>query len=45
VYAGQGVSLLRDERAAADILRELAAAEGLLDRAAGRSTEGATTGP
>jgi nitronate monooxygenase len=45
VYAGQGVSLLRDERAAADILRELAAAEGLLDRAAGRSSEGATTGP
>jgi nitronate monooxygenase len=45
VYAGQGVSLLRDQRAAADILRELAAAEGLLDRAAGRSSEGATTGP
>lgn len=36
IYAGQGVSLLRAERAAADVLRELAGAEGLLDRAAGR---------
>jgi len=34
IYAGQGVALLRAERAAADVLRELAGAEGLLDRAA-----------
>lgn len=36
VYAGQGVALLRAERAAADVLAELAGAEHLLDRAAGR---------
>ena len=36
VYAGQGVALLRAERAAVDILGELAGAQGLLDRAAGR---------
>jgi nitronate monooxygenase len=35
VYAGQGVGLLRSERAAADVLGELAGAEGLLERAAG----------
>ena len=45
LYAGQGVSLLRAERAAADVLRELAGAEGLLDRVAGRSSKDATTGP
>ena len=38
VYAGQGVGLLRTERSAADVLGELAGAEGLLERAAGRST-------
>ncbi len=37
VYAGQGVALLRAERAAADVLHELAGAQRLLDRAAGRS--------
>ncbi len=45
VYAGQGVSLLRAERAAADVLREFAGAEGLLDRAAGPRSKDATTGP
>jgi nitronate monooxygenase len=45
IYAGQGVSLLRAERAAADVLRDLAGAEGLLDRAAGRSSTDAPTGP
>ncbi len=35
VYAGQGVGLLRAERAAADVLGELAGAERLLERAAG----------
>jgi nitronate monooxygenase len=45
LYAGQGVSMLRAERAAADVLRDLAGAEGLLDRAAGRSSTDAPTGP
>jgi nitronate monooxygenase len=36
VYAGQGVALLHGELAAADVLAELAGAEGWLDRAAGR---------
>jgi nitronate monooxygenase len=36
VYAGQGAALLRDERAAADVVRELAGAAALLERAAGR---------
>lgn len=36
VYAGQGVGLLRGERAAADVLAELAGAAALLERAAGR---------
>ena len=35
VYAGQGVALLHAERAAADVLRELAGAQRLLARAAG----------
>ncbi|MGZ6804054.1 MAG: NAD(P)H-dependent flavin oxidoreductase [Nocardioidaceae bacterium] len=35
LYAGQGVGLLREERSAADVLRELAGAEALLRRAAG----------
>ena len=37
VYAGQGVALLHGERSAADVLVELAQAEGLLRRAAGRA--------
>jgi nitronate monooxygenase len=37
VYAGQGVALLRAERAAADVMGQLAGAEALLDRAAGSS--------
>jgi len=41
----QGVSLLRAERAAADVLRELADAEGWLDRAAGPTRKDASTGP
>ena len=45
IYAGQGVSLLRAERAAADVLREFAGAEALLDRPAGPSSTDATTGP
>ena len=45
IYAGQGVSLLRAERAAADVVAEFAGAEALLDRAAGRSSTDATTGP
>ncbi len=36
VYAGEGVGLLRDERAAADVVAEFAGAGALLDRAAGR---------
>jgi len=36
IYAGEGVGLLRDERAAADVVAEFAEAEALLDRAAGR---------
>lgn len=36
VYAGQGVGLLREERAAADVVAALAGAGELLDRAAGR---------
>ena len=44
VYAGQGVALLRAERPAADVLGELAGAEGLLDRAAGRSRNNACAG-
>ena len=44
VYAGQGVALLRAERSAADVLGELAGAEGLLDRAAGRSRNDACAG-
>jgi nitronate monooxygenase len=35
LYAGQGVGLLREERSAADVLRELAGAEAVLRRAAG----------
>lgn len=35
VYAGQGAGLLREERAAADVLRELAGAEGLLQAVVG----------
>jgi nitronate monooxygenase len=38
VYAGQGVSLLQGERAAADVVAELAGAESLLERAAGRAS-------
>ena len=45
IYAGQGVALLRAETAAADVLREFAAAEALLHRAAGPSSKDATTGP
>jgi nitronate monooxygenase len=37
IYAGQGVSMLGAERTAADVLRELAGAEGLLSRAAGQT--------
>ncbi len=44
IYAGQGVALLSAERAAADILSELAGAEGLLDWAAGRSGGPSGTG-
>jgi nitronate monooxygenase len=44
LYAGQGVALLRAERAAADVLRELAGAEGLLERAAGQSRNDASAG-
>jgi nitronate monooxygenase len=44
VYAGQGVALLRAERAAADVLGELAAAEGLLERATGGSRNDAAPG-
>jgi nitronate monooxygenase len=44
LYAGQGVALLRAERAAADVLGELAGAEALLDRAAGSSTNDAAAG-
>lgn len=44
LYAGQGVALLRAERAAVDVLGELAGAEGLLDRAAGRSRNDASAG-
>lgn len=36
VYAGEGVGLLRDERAAADVVAEFAGAGALLDRAAGQ---------
>jgi len=36
VYAGEGVGLLRDERAAADVMAEFAGAGALLDRAAGQ---------
>jgi nitronate monooxygenase len=36
VYAGQGVSLLRRERAAAEVVAEFAGAAALLDRAVGR---------
>jgi nitronate monooxygenase len=36
IYAGEGVGLLRDERAAADVVAEFAGAGALLDRAAGR---------
>lgn len=45
IYAGQGVGLLRAQRAAADVVREFAGAEGLLERAAGLSSPDATTGP
>jgi nitronate monooxygenase len=38
VYAGQGVSLLQGERSAADVVAELAGAESLLERAAGRAS-------
>ena len=44
IYAGQGVALLRAERAAADVMGEFAGAEGLLDRAAGRSRNGSSAG-
>jgi len=36
VYAGEGVGLLRDERSAAAVMAEFAAAGVMLDRAAGR---------
>jgi nitronate monooxygenase len=36
VYAGQAVGLVRGERPAADVLTELAGAQALLERAAGR---------
>ena len=45
LYAGQGVGLLSAQRAAADVLREFAGAEALLERAAGLSSTDATTGP
>ncbi len=44
VYAGQGVGLLRDGLAAADVLGELAGAGALLDRAAGRGRPDAPPG-
>ena len=44
VYASQGVALLRAERTAAEVLGELAGAADLLDRAAGRSRNGACAG-
>ena len=44
VYAGQGVGLLRAERTAAEVLDELAGAQGLLDRAAGRGRDEASAG-
>lgn len=45
VYTGQGVSLLRAERPAVDVVREFAGAEALLDRGAGRSSKAPQTGP
>ena len=45
VYAGQGVGLLRDERAAADVVADLAGAAALLDRAAGRTAGERAAGP
>ena len=45
VYAGQGVGLLRAERAAADVVADLAGAAALLDRAAGRTAGERAAGP
>ena len=45
VYAGQGVGLLRHERAAADVVADLAGAAALLDRAAGRTAGERAAGP